>query len=259
MERVSFLVEENNERISCMLNPETVVMRRTAGVRSRETLNGLINATGSGDNPLLFTGSGNTTLELDLLFDISILGSSIETQDVRDLTKPIWDLSENNQRNDRLFRPAICRFIWGKYWNFPGVISAIAERLEYFSPQGIPRRSWLRLRLLRMQLQPQSPHYENELWEPMNQVSNTFAGDLGMPGKELSEPYPEQADFMNTEIGMQESITTRIDLSAHCIMGDSTRWRDVAKTFNVLNPLQWLETLSPQQNNSSENPESSNE
>ena len=28
MERVAFLIEETNERLSCLLNPETLVMRR---------------------------------------------------------------------------------------------------------------------------------------------------------------------------------------------------------------------------------------
>ena len=31
MERVAFLIEEANERLGCLLNPETLVLRRTAG------------------------------------------------------------------------------------------------------------------------------------------------------------------------------------------------------------------------------------
>lgn len=229
-----------------MLNPETVVMRRIAGIRSRETLKGLVNTNKSSDNPLLFTGSGNTILELDLLFDVTILGSSIETEDVRELTKPIWDLAENNQRSDRFFRPAICRFIWGKSWNFPGVVSEIAERLEYFSPQGIPRRSWMRLRLLRMLSQPGS-QLENDEWMALNQEVNAISEfsetELQLPDIDLSP-----SDMDEPEVELQNSIEgSRIDYSAYRLTGDPTRWRDIAASLNLLDPLHWIESQIPDQ------------
>jgi hypothetical protein len=60
------------------------------------------------------------------------------TADVRDLTGPIWDLAG---------RPEVVRFVWGKSWNVPAVVGAVAERLEQFGPDGVPGRSWLRVRL----------------------------------------------------------------------------------------------------------------
>ena len=250
MERVTFLVEDNNQRLSCMLNPESVMMRRTTGVRPRESLSSLTGSGRGGDNPLLFTGSGSTTLELDLVFDVSIPGSSIETQDVRDLTTPIWNLSENQQRNDGLYRPAICRFIWGKCWNMPGVISAVAERLESFSPDGIPRRSWLRLRLIRMQEQLHSPLQQNELWAPVeNQLTNTFMDELNAAGRDVFST-DTQADAVNTAPEFFENSNGRIDLSAYRVTGDCSRWRDLATKFNIVNPLEWLETLAPEPNDS---------
>lgn len=238
-----------------MLNPETVVMRRTAGIRSRETLKGLVNTNKSSDNPLLFTGSGNTILELDLLFDVTILGSSIETEDVRELTKPIWDLAENNQRSDRFFRPAVCRFIWGKSWNFPGVVSEIAERLEYFSTQGIPRRSWMRLRLLRMLSQTGISQLENDEWVALNQEVNAiseFSGtELQLPDIDLSP-----SDMDEPEVELQSSIeSSRIDYSAYRLTGDPTRWRDIAASLNLLDPLHWIESRIPDQHDLSKNEE----
>jgi len=45
MERVAFLVEASGKRIECMLNPESVVIRRQAGVSTRSVddkpLNGI--------------------------------------------------------------------------------------------------------------------------------------------------------------------------------------------------------------------------
>lgn len=234
MERVTFLVEESNERLSCMLNPESVQMRRATGVRPRESLSGPINSDWRGDNPLLFTGSGVTTLELDLVFDVSIPGSSITTQDVRELTKPIWDLSENYRRNDRSFRPAICRFIWGKYWNIPGVISAIAEKLESFSPQGIPGRSWLRLRLLRMQEQIDSQFGENNWALPeQNQESiNLFDDSNSAETGVQTSSFP--SELINSGFDIFGSASGRIDRLAYNMTGDSSNWREIVAKLNLV-------------------------
>ncbi len=149
MERVAFLIEETNERIGCLLNPETLVMRRVAGVRPRRSATGQLTGAGLADDPLLYTGGGRTELELDLLFDVSLAGSSITTSDVRDLTLPLWNLAENTSQDAGYACPPQVLFIWGKSWNIRGVVVAVAERLEYFTSEGVPRRSWLRLRMLR--------------------------------------------------------------------------------------------------------------
>jgi hypothetical protein len=108
-------------------------------------------------------------LNLDLLFDVSVSGSTIATEDVRDLTGPLWDLAENVRVEDGYGRPPLARFIWGKSWNIPGVIAEVAERLEWFTPEGIPRRSWLRMRMLRVaesQSQPQAVRHSNPAIAP---------------------------------------------------------------------------------------------
>ena len=150
MERVAFIVEATGERLGCLLNPETVVARRTAGVERRRSAGGKLTGNALTDDPLLYTGGGQTELLLDLLFDVSVGGSSIQTDDVRDLTGPLWDLAENRVDGDGTARPPIVRFVWGKTWNVPGVVTAVAERLEAFNQAGAPRRSWLRLQLLRI-------------------------------------------------------------------------------------------------------------
>lgn len=150
MERVAFLVEESGERIRCLLNPETLVVRRLAGVQTRRAAGGLLTGAQLTDNPLLFTGGGTTELQLDLLFDVSLAGSSINSDNVRDLTRPLWNLAENTGAGELARRPPQVRFLWGKFWDIPGVVVAVAERLEYFAASGAPGRSWLRLRLLRV-------------------------------------------------------------------------------------------------------------
>jgi len=240
-----------------MLNPETVLMKRSTGVRQRESLSGTISSRGKGDNPLLFTGAGSTTLELDLVFDTSIPGSSIVSQDVRDLTRPIWNLSENDQRNDRSYRPALCRFIWGKSWNFPGVISAMAEKLESFTPEGVPRRSWIRLELIRMLEQPHSSINEDNLWSDIDsQEIASFSNDLNLANIEF--PNTESPlDFSEDIPETLENSFERVDITANRLKGHPSFWRDITLELNIENPLQWVKKQFQQINSSIKEKDSS--
>jgi hypothetical protein len=165
MERVAFLIERTGERISCLLNPEHLEARRVAGVQTRREAGGFLGGTARTDHPLIATGGGITEIDLRLLFDTEIAqlesgqqpgpaqaadGTPQSTMDVRELTRPIWDLSENATAEGFGAPPSV-RFIWGKSWNIPGVIISVAERLERFDIYGTPQRSWLTLRLRRVE------------------------------------------------------------------------------------------------------------
>ena len=51
MERVAFLVDSSGERIDCMLNPETVEVRRLAGVRRHTSPSGQLIGVGLSVDP----------------------------------------------------------------------------------------------------------------------------------------------------------------------------------------------------------------
>ncbi|MGI9175541.1 MAG: hypothetical protein ACR2GR_09520, partial [Rhodothermales bacterium] len=157
MERVAFLIEETNERLGCLLNPEGLVMRRKAGVRARRSATGHLTGTGLTDDPLLFTGGGRTELQLDLLFDIQLGGSTITDPDVRALTRPLWNLAEQTDGSEAQRQLSLVRFVWGKSWNILGAVVAVAERLEHFTQAGVPQRSWIRLLFLRLDQPPPEP------------------------------------------------------------------------------------------------------
>jgi len=169
MERVAFLVESTGERIGALLNPESLVVRRLAGVRPRRSSGGQLAGAGLADDPLLYTGGGVTQLDLQLLFDVDLAGTAAATSDVRDLTGPLWQLAENGT-DDRYGRPALVRFVWGKSWNVRGVVSAVAERLERFTAEGTAQRSWLSLRLLRVTDGPATPASDTPAASPAAQL-----------------------------------------------------------------------------------------
>lgn len=151
MDRVGFLIEETGERLGCMLNPETLEISRISGVKQRRAAGGFLSGTGLKDDPLLFTGGGRTEFKMNLLFDVTVGGSSIQTEDVRDLTGPLWQLAENAPDDAGVARLRLARFVWGKAWNIPGVVAAIVERFEQFSDQGVPRRSWMSMCFIRVE------------------------------------------------------------------------------------------------------------
>src|SRR6187551_2204470 len=107
MERVAFLLERSGERISCLLNPENLEARRTAGVRTRLAGGGFLTGVARSEDPLIATGGGITEYDLNLLFDVEVAREGrppkgpeegqgpAADDDVRALTRPIWDLTEN--------------------------------------------------------------------------------------------------------------------------------------------------------------------
>ncbi|WP_155368246.1 CIS tube protein [Catellatospora vulcania] len=200
MERIAFLVDATGERIDCLVNPETLVVRRLAGVRPA-ALPGAVVGTGV-DDALLFTGGGRTELVLDLLFDVDLVESAHRPDDVRRLTGRLWHLAENGQG-----RPPLVRLVWGKTWNLPGVVVNVAERLDAIDASGMPRRSWLRLKLVRSEGEPVTP-----------------------PARTAASAVQATGDGSG-------GGGARFDLLAAEALGDPTRWRELAEHNSIDNPL----------------------
>jgi hypothetical protein len=241
VERVTFLLEDTGEQLGCLLNPETLVLRRRAGIESRHCAGGLVAGAALADDPLLFTGGGSTELDLDLLFDVALAGSSIVGDDVRQLTAPIWDLAENTRHPESYGRPPLVRFVWGKSWNVPGIVAAVAERLERFTPGGVPTRSWLRMRLRRVA--------DAAAQRPDRRLTAT--GDAAS-ALSLNELTPEVRTFAAERADAHEitgaespagdaegggACDERLDQVAFLHYGDPTLWRLLADFNGIASPL----------------------
>jgi len=288
MERVTFLVERSGERISCLLNPESLEARRTAGITRRRDAGGVILGNPRSDDPLLATGGGVTEYDLYLLFDVDVanegrlaepspllpspaepataegeiaglaaleeaaeasaageaddvatvdapaapaaapelpVAASPRAMDVRSLTQPLWALAENGEPVDGVLAPQRVRFIWGRSWNVPGVILAVAERLERFDAQGVPQRSWLSLRLRRVE---ESSSSGNAPPPPATPQFETGSGSAR--GGELDEtivPVPVDSDGLALD---------RLDQIAADQYGDPSLRRAIAD-YNDLNDM----------------------
>jgi hypothetical protein len=232
VERVAFLVDETGERIDCLLNPETFEVKRLAGVRSAGTGAGIgqLAGAGSADDPLRFTGGGRTELTLDLLFDVALVESRAQPTDVRALTRRLWTLAENSAQERGAGRPPSVRLVWGKTWNVPGVIVAVAERFDAITPAGIPQRSWLRLKLVRTAepAEPVSASYEEALLAPPGSGPAPVAGSR------------EAVQAIGDGDGRGEPGYggVRIDVLTEDAIGDPLDWRRIAEHNDIANPLE---------------------
>lgn len=226
MERVAFIVDATGERIDCLLNPETLEVRRLAGVRPRATAAGQLVGTGLADDPVLFTGGGRTELALDLVFDIDLADPKSAPDDVRVLTGRLWQLAENSTVESGSSRPPLVRFVWGKSWNLPGVIAAISERFDAFGATGAPRRSWLRIKLLRVT-------------EPATGTARSFNDELTASGR---TSIPDSGQEAVQAIGDGEAGPgyggVRVDLLAASTLGSAQRWRQLAEHNGIDNPME---------------------
>jgi hypothetical protein len=240
MERVAFLIEDTGERIGCLLNPSSFAVRRHAGIHPRRSLGGQLSGAGLTDDPLLFTGGGYTELQLDLLFDVSLAGAPPTSTDVRDFTGPLSRLAENAGAPDRYGRPPLVRFVWGKSWNVPGVVVAVAERFEQFDAGGNPRRSWLRLRLVRVTEPPTPPADAGGAPGVLLQAGGTTApaspADVVVHEVVGAGPDADQASDANGEEAAPIS-GERLDEIASRYYGNPALWKLLAELNNIDDPL----------------------
>jgi len=236
MERVAFLIDKTGERISCMLNPETLVTQRTAGIVQRNGAIGALQGARQTDDLLLYVGGGTTEMFLDLLFDTTLATDTAspagvqETRDVRALTRPLWNLAENSTNDQGQAELPVVRFVWGKSWNVPGLITAVAERLEFFDESGIPRRSWLRMKFCRVSVPDQAKAPMSNFPDLEDMLARTSSQDAGARAavEVTGGPQPEVQDT---------TTPSRLDEIAFGSYGNSNLWRLIAWFNNVSDPL----------------------
>lgn len=224
MDRVSFLIEETGDRLPALLNPSSVRVRRRSGLRPLDDRPGAVTGQVASDDPVLVTGGGRTEIELDLVFDLDLVRTGTPPADVRSLTASLWRLSENSSREGG---PPSLRMVWGRAWNVPAVVEAVTERFERFTDGGAPRRSWLRLRLLRI-AEPEQPD-----------VPDRASSRLPTPPATPRAPVEDRRGVRFHEVigaGARPTDGERLDDIAARELGDPAYWRHLAVLNDVEDP-----------------------
>jgi hypothetical protein len=235
MERAAFLLEDTGERIPCLLNPGSIVVRRLAGVKARQSSAGPLTGAALKDDPLVYTGGGMTEILLDLLFDVSLAGSTGTAVDVRDLTRRLTELAEGKPGDDGYGQIPLVRFVWGKAWNVLGVVAAVAERLEWFTEGGEPQRSWLRMRFLRAA----GPAADRQGRQDRDLSLSDVPKQMEVAPESLRFHQVEGAGAIGgggSEAGGGGRTTQRLDEIAAAQYGNPAWWRLIAVFNNIENP-----------------------
>lgn len=235
MERVAFVVEDTGARIDCLLNPESLEVSRLAGIRRRGVATGRLTGAGLADDPLHLTGGGRTELTVDLLFDVDLVTTPGASPDVRALTRPLWQLAENSATEQGAIRPPLVRFVWGKSWNVPGVVAAVAERFDRFDATGVPQRSWLRMRFTRVAESAAEAQAEYETMLAEAQAARAQAAMAAAPPG--TEPSAAVVAVGQGGAGAEGAPPVRFDLLATDGLGSPFLWRLLASYNDVADPL----------------------
>jgi hypothetical protein len=114
------------------------------------------------------------------------------------------------------------RFVWGKSWNIPGVVVAVAERLERFTVAGAAQRSWLRMRLLRV--------------SEAAALQTPVAPEINVEDMSV-ETLPEDIQVADEDVTPHEYIAgERLDEIAFRYYGNSALWRVIAAFNGIIDP-----------------------
>jgi hypothetical protein len=102
------------------------------------------------DSATPLVGQGTTRLDLQLWFDVTGEPSPAirGVADVRELTRRIayFITPQADAEDGSRHVPPLVRFVWGTF-QFDGIVEAVEETLDFFSPEGVPLRARLTLSL----------------------------------------------------------------------------------------------------------------
>ena len=147
------------------------------------------------DSPILqFIRGQAETISLELFFDTTEDGMGENVTDVRDLTKPFYQLVKIQPKTHA---PPRIRFIWGQGLSFNAVVDSVQQSFDLFNPNGIPLRATLTLSMK-----------EYKTLE-----------------EQLAELKPESSDHTKTHTVQRGDTLSRIAAREY---GDPTLWREIA-------------------------------
>lgn len=184
-------------RIQVQFNPTEYTLNKGAQI-AEIAIPGL-------DSPILqFIRGQNEKLTLDLFFDTTEHGMGETVKDVRDLTKPVYQLVKIQPKTHA---PPRIRFTWGQGLSFKAIVESVQQKFDLFNPVGIPLRATL---------------------------SVTFR-EYKTLKKQLEELNLQSADHTKRRVVKQGDTLSGIAAEEY---QDPREWRHIADANNIANPRQ---------------------
>ncbi len=193
------MTEGEKLELEFLFNPTKYSITKTNTWKPRENV-------GADVSPLEFGGGQPKSLTLQLFFDTYEEGKNV--RDYTGILEKMMQIDESLRqgKSDR-GRPPYCRLCWGKMFSFICVIQRLKVDYTLFLPDGTPVRATADLTLKQTVDENEQP--------PQNPTSG------GLPGNRVWVVKPRET----------------LDWIAHKTLGNSFRWRVIAQTNNLLDPL----------------------
>ena len=191
-----FRLNDPGKRVACQFNPKDFSISKKINWVSR-TVKGKTSA------EMEFAGGEAQDFSVKLLFDSTDTG-----QDVRNSYKALLKMAEIDEtkknQSTRKSEPPECKFQWGSFLSFTGVIVDIAQQFILFKADGTPLRAWVTVTF-----------------------SETAAKKKGQNPTTRTEPRKVWV--------VHEGET--LAWIAYQEYGDPGHWRHIAETNNLDNPM----------------------
>ena len=140
----------------------------------------------AGNSGRQFVGAGTTKLALQLWFDVTAMEKD-PVDDVRRVTQKVvyFMTPQKSDADPKKLSPPGVQFQWGSFL-FKGMVEALEETLEYFSPDGKPLRASINLTLSQQKI-----------------LEAEFKGDGKVPARPGQAPLKaaKQGDSLQTMAG----------------------------------------------------------
>lgn len=198
------LEPEKGKKIECMFNPVTLKISKTSTWDASK-------AWKKNAPDLVFKRGESGTLGVELTLDTTDTGKPVtdHTDAILNLMKVQSLPGSGKDAKTKIDRPPWVRFCWGRTYSFKSVVQSANITFTYFSSEGKPLRATADLTLLQ---------YEDDNgkeWPLQNPTSHT----------------PELHRLHTIKAG------ETLDRIAHQHYGDSTLWKVIAQTNQILDPL----------------------
>jgi hypothetical protein len=172
-----------------------------------------------------YVGKGRTTLNVDLLFDVTRQSEGLfSPDDVRRRTKEVnWFMraAEEAEGTKGKYVPPGVRFAWGSF-QFDGVMVAMNERLQFFDPEGHPLRAEVSITISKQEIQ----FNQRAAGRAGGSVGATGGASIGAGARAGPEDRPAGAETTNGT-SVQRVAAKR---------GKQGNWKEIAAESGVENP-----------------------
>lgn len=150
-----------------------------------------------------FTGGKAASLSMKLFFDTTSTGEDVRKHTDRLLALTLIDPESPNKDKPQ---PPLCKFVWGKIISFTAYVPSVSLSFTMFLPDGTPVRAEASVTFQQFK--------DDKIFEPQNPTSRSEA--------------------RKTRIVLAGET---LDLIAYQEYGDPAKWRHIAETNNLSDPL----------------------